>query len=239
MLSCKLCYSCLPILIFLFFPLLIPAFTSFVPCPLTACVHECLHAPLPTLAFLSLCFLFFSYCLFFFLVPYIFLPDYFIWYFDSINHTFSSEIAEEWGKLGHWRVSILLRGHMVFHSIWTLEFFCFVVLIHVGVPGILAPKLGIKVYYSDSFNIFLSVELLFLKRWTSKGNRVNTFQLLLVEPLGVSPKGFTGGQIPTINLYSNLDIGVAKYSKNVITLVTIEEAIIIFILTYKLHEFEL
>lgn len=42
--------------------------------------------------------------------------------------------------------------------------FCFVVLIHVGVPGILAPKLGIKVYYRNSFNIFLSAELLFLKR---------------------------------------------------------------------------
>lgn len=184
------------ILNFLFSLLLIPIFTSFVPYPLMACVQECLHAPLPSFAFLSLCFSLFSYCLFSFLsVSYIFLSDYFMWYLDSINHTFISEIvkySEEWGILDHWRISVLLPVRMVFHSIWKLEFFCLVVLIHVGVPGIPAPSLGIKVYYSDSFNIFLSSWSYYLRRWTSKKNRMNRFQFLLVEPAGVTLEGFTG-----------------------------------------------
>lgn len=62
-------------------------------------------------------------------VPYILLPAYVI--LSSMNHTFKSEIAkdlEEWDSLDHWRISVLLPGHMVFHSIWKFEFFCTVVV---------------------------------------------------------------------------------------------------------------
>lgn len=141
-----------------------------------------------------LCFSFFSYCLSS-SVSYVFLLDYFKWYLDSVNHTFRSEIAkdpEEWGKLDYWRISVLLLGHMVFCSVWKLTFFCPVVLIHVGVPGIPAPKLGIKVYYSEFEHISVWLEILFLKQWTSKENRINRFQLLLVEPAGVIPESFPG-----------------------------------------------
>lgn len=91
------------ILIF-FFLLLISTFISFVPYSLTAHVHECLHAPLPSFAFLSLCFSLFLYCLFSFLsVPYIFCLIYFMWYLDSINHTFhigNSQVSREMGQIG-------------------------------------------------------------------------------------------------------------------------------------------
>lgn len=104
--------------------------------------------------------------LFLFILPFFlpicslhFLPNYFKWYLDYINQTFRSEIAKDpqkWGKLDHWRIVVLLSGHMFFHSISVVGLFCPMVLIHVGALGIPAPKLRIKVYYSDSFNVFLS-----------------------------------------------------------------------------------
>lgn len=133
-------------------------FFSFLPClplfpPLATRGHECLHIPPPTCAFL--------YFHTAFLLPCIF-PIFFCWILlgdNLIALTTLSEIArelEEQGKLDHWRVSVRLPGHMVFPSIWKLEFFCPAVLIHVGVLSIPTPKLGIKVYFGDSFNIFLS-----------------------------------------------------------------------------------
>lgn len=130
----------------------------FITCSLTAYVHEGLHAPLLSFAFLFLCFSFL------FILPFFLTFPTFFWLIilcDTLillTIFFRSQIVkdpEKWGKLYHWRISILLPGHVVFHSVWKLEFLCFVVLIHVGVPGIPAPNLGIKVYYSDSFNIFL------------------------------------------------------------------------------------
>lgn len=44
--------------------------------------------------------------------------------------------------------------------------------------------------------------------------------------------------IPTLNLYCNLAVGIAKCSVHMISLVTIEEAII-FLLKYKLCKYEL
>lgn len=147
---------------------------------------------------------------------------------------------EEWGKLDHWRISVLLPGHMVFHSILKLEFFSPVVLIHVGVPGISAPNLVIKVYYSDSFNISLFSWSYYFEEMNKQGEQNKQISVSLGWACWGHPRGFhRGRQIPTVNLYLNLAIGVAKCSVNVISLVTVEEGVIIFLLIYKLHEFEL
>lgn len=233
----------LEFILLFFFLLLISIFISFVPYSLTAHVHECLHAPLPSFAFLSLCFCF---CIAFFL-SYLF-PIFSAWFIlcDTLillTILFILEIVkypEEWGKLDHWRISVLLPGHMVFHSILKLEFFSPVVLIHVGVPGIPAPNLGIKVYYSDSFNISLSSWSYYFEEMNKQGEQNKQISVSLGWACWGHPRGFhRGRQIPTVNLYVNLAIGVAKCSVNVISLVTVEEGIIIFLLIHKLHEFEL
>lgn len=58
----------------------------------------------------------FSLLFFFFTLPF-FLPV------CSLHFSEIAKDLEEWGKLDHWRISVLLPGHMVFHSIWKFEFF--------------------------------------------------------------------------------------------------------------------
>lgn len=96
------------------------------------------------------------------------------------------------GQIVSLGISVLFPGHTVFYSLWRLQFFCPVLLIHVGVPGILAPKLGIKAYYAEFQHISVQSELLFWKRWTSREGRMNRSQLLLIKPAGVTSEAFQG-----------------------------------------------
>lgn len=160
------------ILIFLFFSLLpLLPLTVFIPWQY---MHLNAHTiPSPPLLCFSLCFAFFLHCLTSSLpVPYIFLPDYVILY--SMNHTFRSEIAkdlEEWGKLDHWRVSVLLPGHMVFHSVWKFECFCPVVLSMWEYQAFQTLNWGLRFITVTLSTYFCPVRVIILEEMNKQGEQ--------------------------------------------------------------------
>ena len=95
-----------PVLLLL--PLTVPYF-------LTVCVHECSHSPFRTFTFLSVYTPFLPPS-----VPYVFLPDYFKWYLDSLNCTFRSEIAKDPEEGADW---IIGEFQYYFQNMWLFTLF--------------------------------------------------------------------------------------------------------------------
>ena len=80
---------------------------------------------------------------------------------------------------------------------------------------------------------FCPVGVIILEEMNKQGKQNKQISISLGWVCWGHPWGFHWGrQIPSVNLYSNLAVDVAKSSVNMISLVTTEEAIITFSLTY-------
>lgn len=152
--------------------------------------HECSHSPLPTFALPSLCF---SFNIAF--LPPCLLPTFFClikWYSILLTITFRSEIAKdlgEWDKSDHWRFSVLLLGHMVFHSIWKLEF-CPVVLYTWEYQAFQPLNWGLRFIRVTLSTYFCPVRVISLEEMNKQGEQNKQISTSLVWACWTHPGGF-------------------------------------------------